>query len=602
MKVNKKKSSHIKTVYYRNFFLLIVLPLLLVLFFTLSVMRESTLESANEKIALAQQNVITALTTDIKASTLKLSHFLNSSNGRALELAAAVANSNGQDSYDYRSQLEELYNFAVTPSSDIIAIHFYSKDGEVNYLKDGLAIPLSELRRQRFYTEALDDPDQTHVGSMPSNITYMDKLTDKARMALVVAFAPQKTERSGSIEMVCMYTYTHVNVTIQEYSSDVTKGRMCLVDNDGKMLIPPKRGLSDYVLPWKLYMAEPGNYTYKTDGKMMQYTVSLVPGTNWRLVNAVDESVLLQEFNRTGSVIIAISLVLFALFIGFSLIFLRNIIVPVNRLIGGMHRVEGGDLDIRLDPSGEKEMRMLTQSFNSMIGKTKTLMLTNEEQQREKHRVEMQALQSQINPHFLVNSLSNIRFMAIVAKYNGIKNMTEALIKILSTSFRHSPKLFTIKEEIELLESYVYLMQIRYAENFDVTYEVDEECNNFKVPRLILQPIMENSIVHGFEDKDDIGTITVTVRRADNTVMITICDNGKGMTPQMIEALLAADPSDGETSGNIGVSNVNKRIKLNFGTQYGLSMTSQPGKGTTTTIVIPAIESEESQDVQPINR
>lgn len=593
----KKKSSHIKTVYYRSFFLLIVLPLLVVILTTLSIMRESTLQSANDQIALAQQNVISALTTDIKASTLKLSHFLNSSDGLALELAAKVATSDGQNSYNYMSQLGELYNFAITPSSDIIAIHFYSKNGEVNYLKDGLAVPLSEVRRQRFYKEALNDPGQTHVGSMPSNITYMDMLTDKARMALVVAFAPKKTERPDSIEMVCMYTYTHVNVTIQEYSSDATKGRMCLVDSDGKMLIPPKRGMTDYVLPWQLYMAQEGNYTYRVDGKSMQYTVSVVPDTNWRLVSAVDESVLLEEFNRTASIIVPASLVLFALFFGFSLIFLRNIIVPVNTLIGGMHRVEEGHLDVCLDPSGQKEMRMLTQSFNSMISKTKALMQTNEEQQRARHRVEMQALQSQINPHFLVNSLSNIRFMAMVAKYNGIKNMAEALIKILSASFRQSPKLFTIKEEIELLESYVYLMKIRYAENFDVTYEVDEDCNGFKVPRLMLQPIIENSIVHGFEDKQDMGNITVAVRHTDATVTITVRDDGKGMTPEMIGALLSANPSDGDTQGSIGIANVHKRIQLNFGAEYGLSMASRPGEGTITTIVIPAIESEEPPDV-----
>ncbi|MEG0754264.1 MAG: histidine kinase, partial [Angelakisella sp.] len=514
MSKRKPTNSRLTTVFYRNFFLLIVVPLLLVIVAALSVLRSMMLGAANEKITLAQDNVVSTLTADINAATLKMSHFLNSNEGRALELASKIVSSTGVKKHEYTTQLKELYNFAVTPSSDIIAIHFYSRGGDIQYLKDGLAIPLKELRNQRFYSEAMNDPDQTHVGSISSSITYMDRITDKSRMALAVAFAPKKSDITGLIEMVCMYTYTHVNVTIQEYSKDVGQGQMCLVDSLGSMLIPPRRGYTDYTIPQPLYTARSGNYEYDTDGQQLQYVVSEIPGTDWRLVSAVDNRVLLQDFNRIAGMIIGASIVLFALFFGFSILFLQNIIRPVNALIGAMQQVEQGDLDTSLPPSGQEEMQNLTRSFNGMIRQTKSLLLSNEEQQQQRHNAEMQALQSQINPHFLVNTLGSIRFMAMVAKFDSIKNMAEALMNILSASFRQSTSLYTVGKELEMLESYIYLMKIRYAENFDVEYKIDDSCRNCLIPRLVLQPIMENAIVHGFEDKEDMGHILVEAVRS----------------------------------------------------------------------------------------
>lgn len=590
----KQKNQHISrltTVFYRNFFLLIAIPLLLVIVLALSVLRSMMLSAANEKILLAQKNVVSTLSTDINAATLKLSHFLNSNDGRALELAAGVVVSSGTQKHAYTTQLKELYNFAVTPSSDIIAIHFYSREGDIQYLKDGLAIPLEELRVQQFYQDAMADQGQTHVGSIPSTITYMDRATDKARMALAVAFAPKAVGSNGLIEMVCMYSYTHVNVTIQEYSRDAGQGQMCLVDSSGELLIPPRRGDSAYALPQPLYTAQPGHYTYKTDGQRLQYIVAAIPGTDWRLVSAVDNNVLLQDFNRIAVLIILASILLFTLFFCFSLLFLQNIIRPVNALIGAMRQVEQGDLNTSLEPTGQEELQALTSSFNGMIRQTKTLMASNEQQQQQRHNAEMEALQSQINPHFLVNTLGSMRFMAMVAKFDSIKNMAEALINILSTSFRQAASLYTINEELEMLESYIYLMKIRYAENFLVEYRIDDNCRRCLIPRLVLQPIVENCIVHGFEDSEDIGHILVEADRSEDAVVITISDDGQGMSPERLAEVLSA---------SIGISNVQKRVRLNFGEGYGVRIESKPGAGTRVTLTIPATD-KEGADVQPVD-
>ncbi|MCL2748316.1 MAG: sensor histidine kinase [Oscillospiraceae bacterium] len=579
-----KKISRLTSVYYRNFLLLIVLPLLLLIFIVLSVMRGQTLEDADQKILLAHDNVISILTGDISNAMLKLSHFVNSSNSRALGLAKDIISAAPREQYPSTEQLQVLFDYSVAPSSDILAIHFYGTNGQNVYLRNELAISMDELRAQRFYQEALKSPNRTHVDALQTNPTYMGRFSVTSRITLAISLAPRKLDTTGTIDVVCLYMYTRVNMAIQDYSRDETLGHMCLVDGDGNLLIPPLRGHEDYMIPASVHAAEPGSYLWEMDGQTLRYTVSIVPGTDWRLVSAVDNAVLLREFNRVSYLMILITLALFLLFFAFSLLFLHNIVSPVNSLIAGMRRVEGGDLETAVDQIGQKEMRTLAHSFNSMIQKTKELMRANYEQQLAQHQAEMRALQSQINPHFLVNSLDSIRFMAMVAKYEVIKNMAEAIINVLSTSFRETVGVYALREELGVLDSYVYLMKIRYAENFDLSCDVGEDCLACQVPRLILQPIVENSIVHAFEDWPGVGQIEVSIRRRGGDLAILVSDNGRGMPPEQIARVIEGKE---DTKAGIGVSNVHKRLQLRYGDRYGLSMASIPGKGTTTQILIP---------------
>lgn len=212
----------------------------------------------------------------------------------------------------------------------------------------------------------------------------------------------------------------------------------------------------------------------------------------------------------------------------------------------------------------------------------------NQAQQEKKHEAEIRALQSQINPHFLVNSLSSIRFMAQVAKFEGIRRMAEALIKILSTSFRSNAGFYSLREELEVLDSFVYLMKIRYSDGFEIAYQVEEACLGYRIPRLILQPIVENSIVHGFSEMvDEIGRINLTAEAVDGQVCITVEDNGKGMTQAEIDQLLSGEGVQREDHTSIGVINVMTRLKLNYGEQCKMKISSELGRYTKTSVCIP---------------
>ena len=591
----KKNSSRLTTVYYRNFFLLIVIPILLVIVIALGVLRKMMLQSEFDKIDLAQQNVAQTLNSEAQNASLKLTHFIFANNRQALELAETGVQTTGQEHYTATNHLKELYNFLVPPSSDIVAIHFYTANGQVISLKEDPAIPVQEIQQLGFYQTALQHVEQTQIDILANSITFKARQIEPSRKCIAVSFAPQQGPGTN-IEAVCLYTNSQAPRMVTSYSRTSSQGEMYVIDTSGNVLIAPDNPVLLYSEGQTAAGLVPGRYTVQQGKEKLYYTITSVPRTNWKIVSIVNNQQLLGNFNTIARVVFAASLVVFMLFMAFSVLFLRNIIQPVNSLIGGMAKVEKGDLDVHLEAVGQSEVRELTHSFNSMIRQTRELVSANEVQQKQKHEAEMEALQSQINPHFLVNSLNSIRFTAMAAKFDSIRNMAESLIKILTASFKAPESPYTVADEIEMLESYIYLMKIRYSENFEVEWEIEETCLKCSVPRLIMQPIVENAIIHGFEEKEEPGNIYIAIFRRQESLTFEISDDGKGIAPERIQTLLNDYTVKPSARQGIGIANVNRRIKLNYGEEYGIAIQSQPGLGSKFIITLPALQQKEGQD------
>lgn len=320
------------------------------------------------------------------------------------------------------------------------------------------------------------------------------------------------------------------------------------------------------------------------------------PASGCQIISVIEAAALTRDFNRAALMVIGVTLVLFLLFYRFSCYYLRNIVEPVHNMVKSMEQVEGGNLEVHINPSGQTEIRTMVHSFNRMVRQLDRLIRDNREQQEKKLEAEIRALQSQINPHFLVNSLNSIRFMAQVAKFEGIGRMAESLIKILSTSFRSSNGFCSVREELEVLDSFVYLMKIRYSDGFDVEYKIDQCCMDCRIPRLILQPVVENSIVHGFSELvEEIGRIEVAITLTDGCLFITVRDNGKGMEQWEIHQLMSGGGIERADHKSIGITNVLSRLKLNYRDQCHLAMESKPGSYTLTRIMIPALAWEKEE-------
>ena len=590
------KRFSLKTVYYRSFLLLIVIPILLVSVISLTLTRYIMERSAITNIRNAQASIESSLSKAIRDISLQLSHLVYVNDGEVMELASGMDSGDQQQRYDSRNRLSEVFRVAMVPSQDTISAMFYLKDGCTVYLKDEIRIPKEVMEQEAWYRQALAGPNVVSVGAFDTsrqNLTY--SRLKSGEFVLAAAFSPDyQADRSGKMEMVSLFSVTHVGEVIRGFNRDEQLGTTFILDSSGSLIFAGDRYQEASRLLKGLTSKEAGVYKTAFDaqgnGRRQGYTivVSDVEENGWKIVSCVRTARLTASYNQVTLASILVISLLFLLFYLFSRYFLGQIITPLHTVVEGMKEMEEGNLTVHVEPAGQSEIRTMIHSFNRMVRELKASIEENEQVQQKKHQAEVRALQSQINPHFLVNTLNSIRFMAQVSRFDGIRKMAEALIKILSCSFRGSISFYTVREELDVLDSYIYLMKIRYSDGFEVVYDIDETCLDCKVPRLILQPIVENSIVHGLAEKeDDIGHLTVRLKASGDSLIFTVEDDGRGMTEEEIRQLLThRERAEGDNT-SIGVENVLSRLKLNFGSRYGIRMESQPGQYTKTILTIP---------------
>lgn len=590
------KRFSLKTVYYRSFLLLIVIPILLVSVISLTLTRYIMERSAITNIRNAQASIESSLSKAIRDISLQLSHLVYVNDGEVMELASGMDSGDQQQRYDSRNRLSEVFRVAMVPSQDTISAMFYLKDGCSVYLKDEIRIPKEIMEQEAWYRQALAGPNVVSVGAFDTsrqNLTY--SRLKSGEFVLAAAFSPDyQADRSGKMEMVSLFSVTHVGEVIRGFNRDEQLGTTFILDSSGSLIFAGDRYQEASRLLKGLTSKEAGVYKTAFDaqgnGRRQGYTivVSDVEENGWKIVSCVRTARLTASYNQVTLASILVISLLFLLFYLFSRYFLGQIITPLHTVVEGMKEMEEGNLTVHVEPAGQSEIRTMIHSFNRMVRELKASIEENEQVQQKKHQAEVRALQSQINPHFLVNTLNSIRFMAQVSKFDGIRKMAEALIKILSCSFRGSISFYTVREELDVLDSYLYLMKIRYSDGFEVVYDIDETCLDCKVPRLILQPIVENSIVHGLAEKeDDIGHLTVRLKASGDSLIFTVEDDGRGMTEEEIRQLLTPRERVEGDNTSIGVENVLSRLKLNFGSRYGIRMESQPGQYTKTILTIP---------------
>jgi two-component system sensor histidine kinase YesM len=577
---NKRES--LKKTYYRNFILLIAVPIFLIMLFIFAILRDMVIDSAMNRVELVQENVSSTLSAEINQTMLRLSHFIHTNNGAVITLAENAIRGTDKEKYANMQHLTEAFRFMIVPTSDIQSINFLMKNGEHIYLKDRLCIPKEELSKLDWYQNAINKKGQVFINGYTGKVT--DSGTPKNQLTLIAGFAPDSfMDQSRETEVIVMAVSSKVGYQILEYNKDKSLGTINIFNSDGSILFHTGVEL-DYDLDKE---TQSGGYKKRVDGTTIQYIVTEIPTTGWKIITAINYNVLQRDVVKVAIIILVVMLILFAMFAYFSSFFLRNIIHPVNEMVKGVQLVDAGNLEVHIQPFGQSEIRNMIHNFNNMVRRLGDSIEKSERNLQKKHDAEIQALQSQINPHFLVNSLNSIRFIAQISRFDNIKNMAEALINILSCSFRSNISFYTIREEIEVLESFIYLMKIRYAEGFDVTIEMEKECEEYLIPRLILQPIVENSIVHAFEEMEDIGLIHIKVYSEADCVCFEIEDNGKGMTQELIQQLLSNKDDVAKKNKSMGISNVDTRLCLNYGMDYGIKIDNNRERGTKVSLRIP---------------
>ena len=283
--------------------------------------------------------------------------------------------------------------------------------------------------------------------------------------------------------------------------------------------------------------------------------------------------------------ILIVAFLLVVLCIGIVAMVYLGITSPIRSMLDFCKELSRGNLSVRILDEHKDELSDLSKSMNHMADTIRHLMEQQKDQEKKKREMELQMLQYQLNPHFLFNTLNSLRFVAAMHKDQIVSDGIQALSSLLQNTLTNKNEYITIKEELENLENYFSILRIRYAGSFEYSFHVeDDELLTCLVPKLILQPLAENSVMHGSSDDGSIMEIQITLWEENGHIVIELNDDGKGF--EVTQESLAPH----KERRKIGISNVNDRIQLNFGREYGLHIDSHPGEGTTCTLTLPRLE------------
>lgn len=394
---------------------------------------------------------------------------------------------------------------------------------------------------------------------------------------------------TGKIEGVFFIDLNYSSISSLCENIDLgNRGYVFIIDSSGDIVYHPKQQLIySGVLKENLErILANDKSSYLPFNKDKIYFTAKSEKTGWTVVGVTYKSEMMEQMKTTKSMYIVLTLMLLTLATICAVILSSTITKPIKELRRSMKQVEKGDFDIQ---PGEVEYRNeighLQNSFKIMIYKIRQLLEHNIAEQEAKRKSELRALQAQINPHFLYNTLDSIIWMTESKKTEEAIQMTSALSKLLRKSISNEDEFVSLEREIDYVKDYLTIQKMRYQDKLEYEIEVDQEVLQVPIAKLVLQPLVENAIYHGIKYKNGKGLIRIIGKLDRENVVIKIQDNGMGMEEETLRNIL--EKSTPETSKRVGVRNVHNRLQLYYGADYGLHYESRLGEGTTVSIVLP---------------
>ncbi|MCI8465109.1 MAG: histidine kinase [Lachnospiraceae bacterium] len=383
---------------------------------------------------------------------------------------------------------------------------------------------------------------------------------------------------------------------IEQIMSKATLGNggyIYLTDREGNLIYHPKKQLIFSGLETESNVSaaalSDGNHKETFEGEERVLTVKTVGYTGWKLIGVMPgRRFSFNTFqNRLfiSSIILALLLVLVMVNSRIS----SMLTDPIRRLEKSVHEMEEGNLEAVIYTGGSYEVMHLGRAIQDMVDEMKRLMEATVAEHESKRKSELDALQSQINPHFLYNTLDIIVWMIENEQYPEAVRIVTSLARLFRISLSRGRNIIPVRDELEHVRNYLNIQQMRFKNKFEFSIEAEEEVCAMSTIKLVVQPLAENALYHGIEFMDEEGRIDIRAWKKGGDVYLSVSDNGLGMTKETMEALLKGEISSKTKGSGIGFSNVNERIKLYFGEAYGLRIESEPDEGTTVMIHIPAV-------------
>ncbi|OCT14760.1 hypothetical protein A8709_11325 [Paenibacillus pectinilyticus] len=595
MRMFKKRWS-ITSILYVMFFCVIVMPIALVT--TLSLR--------------AYTDVLLSNITSRTMQTLEqVSYSIDQEQSRYIRTSAAIAtdknlislatsfhrSSQSNEQFNYSNQIENQIKSYLHDMPDFVSAMFVYRD-EGAYFFEGThfhnintRINENFLKSTALYKRALQN--QGRVMLFGSEENTLIESGDK--YILSAAIAPQFEKSFNDVEMIYFVIQAKMFENLAESSSN-QNGSFIILDGNGNIMLDTSRDKNKTIEKQTIEKTKnnkDGHFeTIEHDSKMF-VTFMTMERSNWKIIYITPYDQMTSQVKQIYSFIMNVSAAGLVLFLIVSFFLVRSIVGPIKSLIYQMNKMKSGSFQIDLDLKGPLEIYSLGKTFQNMAVRIHELIIERQEQEKLKNRAEIDALQSQINPHFLVNTLNAIKIMAMLSKATNLVEMTDSLIKLLSATFHRGGSYIQLFDEMQSLEKYIHIMKVRYGDRFKVEYDIEEDITQTYILKLLLQPIVENAIIHGFYGKDAMGIVKIAAKRNNDQLILTVTDNGKGMEQQTREILLQEKKV--ESLCGIGIANVNDRIRLNYGDAFGLIIHSELGVGTEVVVTLPLLSHNPDQ-------
>ena len=495
--------------------------------------------------------------------------------------------------------------------SELTLLYDNNKDNVDNialFSEDGMlveAVPAARLKPnldvtgEPWFRDALEKTENQHF-SLPHVQYIFDNNENQYRWVISLSRAVELTSGTSTAQGILLVDISYSS--LEQLFDSVTAGKggyVYLISSDGELLYHPKMQLIDSGRMQENNVAaaayKDGNHMEEFDGSSRFVTIKSIGYTGWKVVGVTPENVVTLNTIKTRLFIVfIIALILFILALINSYISSR-ITNPIKELEKSVGILEEGNLDVPVYAGGSYEIQHLGKSIGDMAAQIRLLMKDIVTEHEAKRKQEVDTLQSQINPHFLYNTLDIIVWMIEnEQKAEAVKAVT-ALARFFRISLSKGKSIITVRDELEHVRNYLMIQHMRFKNKF--TYEIQAEDGVLELAslKLMLQPLVENAIYHGMEFMDGDGEILLKVWKEEGDLYFSVIDNGLGMTEEQVGNLFTgASHVDSKRGSGIGVKNVNERIKLYFGEKYGLSIESEPDEGTTVKIHLPVVTYSEA--------
>lgn len=498
-----------------------------------------------------------------------------------------------------RKRVEEVLNNTSSTRKDIANVIIIGNNGASVLNKNNILNKYNDPKLQSWYKETLSAKGVPVVSSSHvQNIVYNT-------YSYVVSLSRVLYDDTTGKELGVLLVDLNYSV-IKNMCKNISLGKrgyIFIVDKNGDIVYHPQQQLiysglkKEYIDD--VLKVQKGEFTVDDGANSRIYTINESENSLWRVVGVtyIDDLVPnnqdLQAYYLGGASVSILTAFAISYYIA------RRISRPIKQLENSMTEVKNGNFDTKISVDNTDEIGHLSDNFNIMIQTIKFLIEENKRENELKRENEFKTLQSQINPHFLYNTLDSIIWMAEMGNNDEVVEMTSALSKLFRISISRESDIITIGNEIDYINSYLTIQKMRYKDKLAAQFDISGEILNNYTLKLILQPIVENSIYHGIKNKELGGAILIKGYKEDDKIIIKIIDDGVGMSQEELLDIFEYKPERTGSTG-VGINNVNQRIKMYFGEQYGITFESKLQSGTTATVTLPILNEGDIDEYKKI--